>query len=422
MILYAFEVSFSWLLFYLVYALFLQKESFFSFNRGYLLVSLLGGLLLPFIEIETSNSYLSPLPVLLEGVTVGVEQNLATEVIANSSYFSFLFLMIGIYLIGVMVNSIRFLTGIYSIFKLYKSANIEQQTGYNIATTNNVHSPFSFGKYLFISNQINTPRKEYQYIIEHECTHIREKHSFDILFLEFLGIIFWFNPLVPLYKTALRDQHEYLADRAVLNNNASIKEYGQLLIEQSIPGIKIGLVNHLIYSQLKKRINMMTKKHSLRLPYFKYATSLAAFILAFWTVSCQKQAEPVSSTSTIEEEKIYEEVDRTAYFPGCKLDNKEAAKKCSSKELMAFIGKNIKYPAAAKDKKTEGMAVVRFVINKKGMIQDVETLKNPGEGCGEEAARIVNLMNKKGLIWTPAEKDGKVVSIKYTLPVMFRLE
>lgn len=410
MVSYLLELTFSWLLLYLAYQLFLQKEPYFFANRIYLLLSLVGGLLLPFLQIETSDDYLATLPVLLEEINIGASENFDSLTQYYFVNWSWQNVFITIYVSVVLLGFGRLFWGLYQIQKLCKNAEMLPQKNYTLVQTNQQHSPFSFGNYLFLGNDLNSDSKNYQYILRHEEAHIQQHHTFDILFVEILGIFFWFHPLVFLYKNALKDQHEYLADQAVLCH-ASTKEYGQLLIEQSICHSNMNLANHLIYSQLKKRINMMTKKHSLGLPYFKYATSLTVLMFVFWSVSAQKPKD----------EKVLTEADVMPYFKDCKNDDQAAATQCSMGKLMAFIGENLKYPTAAKEKKIEGLAVISFTVNKKGKVENVKIEKNPGEGCGEEAARIIKMMNDKNMVWVPGQKDGKDVAVQYNLPVRFRL-
>ena len=96
-------------------------------------------------------------------------------------------------------------------------------------------------------------------------------------------------------------------------------------------------------------------------------------------------------------------------------------KNCSHKKLVAFIGDNLKYPKTAMDKKVEGKALISFVINSQGLVENIKILENPGQGCGEEAVRVVELMNSKGMKWVPAQKDGKAVAVDFKLPFQFKL-
>ena len=88
---------------------------------------------------------------------------------------------------------------------------------------------------------------------------------------------------------------------------------------------------------------------------------------------------------------------------------------------MSYVYDNIKYPAIAREMGIEGMVVVSFVVDKDGSIVDLKILRDPGAGCGKEAARVVKLMNRLSQKWTPGKQRGQAVKVRYNLPVRFRL-
>ena len=109
--------------------------------------------------------------------------------------------------------------------------------------------------------------------MEHERTHVKSRYSVDVLLIELIQITFWFNPMIYLYKTALRQTHEYLADAAVLRHT-SRKTYGTMLLKQSLSGLEIALTHQFFHSHIKKRINMMYQKKSGRSAWLKYALAV----------------------------------------------------------------------------------------------------------------------------------------------------
>lgn len=108
----------------------------------------------------------------------------------------------------------------------------------------------------------------------------------------------------------------------------------------------------------------------------------------------------------VEEEQIFTIVEEMPSFPGG-----EAA-------LMKYLGKNIKYPAIAKDAGIQGTVYVTFVVNEEGAVKDVQVLRSIGGGCDEEAIRVVESMPK----WTPGKQRGKSVKVQYNLPIRFTLK
>ena len=91
---------------------------------------------------------------------------------------------------------------------------------------------FSFFRYLFWDNSITFTEREKSQILDHELVHIRQKHSFDIIYFEILGILFWFNPLIRFYKKSILDIHEFIADRLVVKHANDVSGYGQLIVRQ----------------------------------------------------------------------------------------------------------------------------------------------------------------------------------------------
>lgn len=117
-------------------------------------------------------------------------------------------------------------------------------------------------------NTIFVNRKEYanssieDELYTHEFTHVRQKHTLDILFIEALKTIFWFNPLLYFYKRAMQLNHEFLADEKVINTTANTVYYQNLLLEKASIGTTFSLASNLNFSITKKRFFMMTKTTS----------------------------------------------------------------------------------------------------------------------------------------------------------------
>lgn len=123
------------------------------------------------------------------------------------------------------------------------------------------------------------------------------------------------------------------------------------------------------------------------------------------------------------ESEIFKVVEVMPRFPGCEeVEDKMERKSCSQKKMLEFIYENVKYPEAARAKSTEGTVIVRFIIDTNGMIQEPSLIRNIGDGCGEEAMRVVGLMNEMPEKWIPGLQRGKPVDVYFNLPIKFRLE
>ncbi len=267
MISYALEVSICWCLFYLLYLVLLRRETFFSINRWYLTGTLLLGLLIPLLKIiplsGTQTALNEPLLFIASGPEV-----FATSFVENGSSIPSMHWIWWVYFLGVLITSLRLFKGLYRIYKLYKSSEIIYHEHYQLIKTKEYHLPFSFLNGVFISEQLPLS-KDIEKILKHELNHVQKKHTLDILFIEILGILFWWNPIVYLYKHALKETHEFMADASVLKETEE-KIYGQILLRQSISGLEIALANQFFNSHFKKRVQMMYQQKSKRQNLFKY--------------------------------------------------------------------------------------------------------------------------------------------------------
>lgn len=121
--------------------------------------------------------------------------------------------------------------------------------------------------------------------------------------------------------------------------------------------------------------------------------------------------------------EIFKVVEEMPRFPGCESEGTLAEKKaCADQKLLQFIYANIAYPSIARENGVEGTVVIRFVVNEKGLVSDSQILRDVGAGCGDEALRVVNLMNNMPERWTPGRQRGRAVKVYYTLPVKFVLK
>ncbi len=426
MLTYILEVSLCWMVFYSVYYLLLSKETFFKLNRTYLLLTSVLGLLIPLTDLSWFlQEPVEEVMYFMQPVTVGVEK-LEMIVVSDTSNSSFHIsaLLESIYWFGVALFCLRLLYGLYQLFSFFKNARIARSNGFYIATSGKVHSPFSFLNVLFWSDKLSLTEAERQNIFQHEEAHIFQRHSLDVFFMEALGVIFWCSPFIYLYKNSLKTVHEYLADDYVLRS-ANKKQYGHLLLRQSQSGPQVVLTNAMFNSQLKKRIEMMTKNKSSRKAAAKYLALLpviAILSLAFSNASFV--SPPIDSGFSLTQsdtvpsgDEIFKKVDVMPMFPGCDGITYENLKNCSSEKLLEFVYKNLKYPSEAKSKGVEGMVVVKFIVEKNGKISGAEMVRSVGSGTDEEVLRVVNMMPD----WIPGKQNGQGVRTQFVLPVKFQL-
>jgi TonB family protein len=294
---YLITVSICWIALYAIYHLFLRRETFFSINRGYLMGSLVLGALIPtyqwlpvglFVQEEVVSSYIVPLYNLQE-----------VAFVTATDTWSWIDTVWCLYAVGAALALARLAHGMWTIYQLRDEALREYINDVQIIRTSKAHLPFSFGRAVYISDVVDL-EIDVEQLIRHEHVHISEWHTADVLVVEMLKVFFWFNPILILYKKALQQAHEYVADAMVIKD-ISRKSYGQLLLRQSQSGMEIALANHFFHSQIKKRIQMMYKQKSKRSAMVKYLSAIPVLALL---VVCFSAYYPSNADDL--EDRLYE--------------------------------------------------------------------------------------------------------------------
>ncbi len=290
---------------YLVYRLVYRKEGYFVFNRVFLVAILLFSVVLPLMPIDL-GSFLG------ESTAISSAQNpiqainhfLLNEVIVNSSMetvsiksgVSWAFWIFVVYLVGIVIGLARLIYRISYLFYLTRVCPSNKIDGVTFITMPEGTPVFSFFRYVFVTKEILDHPEQHQQILAHENQHVKQLHSLDVLFCEMVALVFWFNPFIYLIKKEVRENHELLADDAVLMYYPDQHHYSMLLVTHSTQMNSQLLTHNFSYSLLKRRLFMMkNEKHPLRM-LFK---SVWVFIaLAMMMVACS-ESNPVSEDSAI---------------------------------------------------------------------------------------------------------------------------
>ncbi|MDO5979656.1 M56 family metallopeptidase [Flavivirga spongiicola] len=261
------------LFFLLVYDVFLKRETFFNWNRMYLLSTGVLSLILPFIKVDSfkkvvPQDYIVSLPEIVLGQSPVNSNNtiLLDVVVLNTNALS---IWEVIFYIGVLVAFSLFLFKVIKIFSLVIK-NPKQSIGKVVLVELlNSNAAFSFFHYIFLGEHIKIEDKET--ILKHELIHTEQKHTIDLLFFEVLRILFWFNPLVYMYQNRIATLHEFIADANALKHQNK-EAYYQNLLAQVFETKNISFINTFFnQSLIKKRIVMLSKSKSKQIHLFKYA-------------------------------------------------------------------------------------------------------------------------------------------------------
>lgn len=406
---------------YLVYHVFLRKDTFFKTNRFYLITAILFSLFIPFIDLSflfgpierTYFVLLDPIIISPEGIRVTLDN--------NPSVFQ---ILLAIYFTGVIIFLLRFLFQLGQLALLIHRYGISKRQGMRFVFTDKTYSPFSFFNIVFL-NRTDLESIDTQKIIAHEKVHIQQWHSLDLMLLEIITIIQWFNPFIWIYRHAVKTLHEYLADEGVLHSGMDVKVYSALLFSQST-GIQINdLANNFSKSLLKRRFIMMTKSRTQKFARLKLMFVLPLAFSMMLVISCGPDV-PVQQEKEIVKPQtdVPNEADRPPPPPQVQEDEKENIFTVVEvmpeypggvNEMMKFLAENIKYPTAAKENGVSGKVYVSFIVEKDGLISDITILRGIGAGCDEEAIRVIKMMPK----WKPGTQRGQAVRVQYNVPIKF---
>lgn len=274
------------------YYLFLERERIFKFNRAFLVSSLMFAYAIPFIPFKTSFATTNKTNLII-GEPL---QNLQQINIAQTSSLNWSKIFIILYLAISILFLIKFIYSIIKI-KLLKGQKIKYKNQ-KILIIDQDYAPFSFLNTIYFSRKYLLNNQIEERIFLHEKCHIEEKHSIDILFIEFLKVFSWFNPALFFFKKAMITNHEFLADEYVLQNNYDVSNYQHLILNEIKISQSFNLTHQFDFNNTKKRFIMMTSKNS-RFIGLKKLTLLPMLALLF--VLFTKKVDAQTATSVGED-------------------------------------------------------------------------------------------------------------------------
>lgn len=270
------------ILFYGLYYLIFRRLTFIRLNRIYLLSSLVIGLSLPLISYQIQEVIKIPARMEYKEITsVPLIMNRSTPLRSNAHIeenFDWNVILQGIYVLGIVLMLIKFSIIVYKLLKIKRIS-----TNGSFISTKSKYANSSFFNLIFIDDS-NLSEHEINQILEHEKWHIRLFHSYDLLFVEILKIIFWFNPILWLYQRSLSEVHEYEVDSRMIQVYNS-QAYAQLLLKLATTTPQLATTHQFSRKPLIDRIHFIfTKQKSVpmkRLAYLSVLPILAAFFMAF---------------------------------------------------------------------------------------------------------------------------------------------
>lgn len=445
---YLLQVNLYLILFYGFYRLLLRTETFFNLNRGYLVASAALAFFVPLMQSEWVRSWF---------VTEQVSQTFSTFYSPTTFYVTAQSatkgsLTVGdmfafAYIVGIILGVCRFGGNLAYLGKMMKK---------KVSGEKNQRA-FSFFNMVFVSKEL----KNRSTIMKHEFVHIRQLHSADIMLFELIAIFNWFNPIVYLYKSSIKQIHEFIADEVASRHEASKADYAMLLFQEQFGVQAIPLTNNFFNkSLLKLRIDMLQKQRSTRTALLKYGLTAPLFMTMIVVSSAtlasksianiednisevskqniekininprpSKSAKQVLSESGIDvsdaliispalakelnelketkndTNQVFTAVEHQAEFPG------------GMEAFAQYLQKNLKYPQTAVKANISGKVYIQFIVNQDGSTSNFDVLKSVGYGLDEEAIRVLKTIPQ----WTAGVHKGQKVNSRFTVPINFVL-
>ena len=343
--------------FYLLYLVFLRKETFYVGNRWYLVMGLVTAIVLPLITF-TKTVWVDPEPIskyievvpLVDDTTI---RTVTEEPMDWSLIFSSAYVLVS--LIIILKVGIEIASFFNKIIKLNK----QKDTNFTLIYSNSTENPFSFFKYIVINPTLFS-KEEYEHIITHERIHVKQFHSIDVLISKVFCALFWINPIIWLYRKAMLQNLEFIADNHSLEQIESKYEYQKTLLKVVANQQSLSITNPFYQSLIKKRIIMLHTNQSDRRNAWKYSLvlPLLGVFVFFFQVKVVAQ-EKQSTTKEIADKKI-------PFFIVIDKNNTEKQIKESSFAAKENYDVDLKFSKIKRNSKGEIISIKVAFTNKGG--------------------------------------------------------
>jgi TonB family protein len=437
--------------FYLVYSILLSRDTTYSRNRAFILISLLLALVFPLITLQTLKPWnIQVFGKLLSEVFITASSGQSKTAEHGLGSAGLLQIIYSVYIIVALIIVFKLIIDLLNLLFLIirhrnEGSHIIRFHGFNT-------SGFSAMGYIFINTRLSP--EDAGDIIRHEQNHLKQNHFFDIVFIEIVKAFQWFNPFVYLFNRSLRAIHEYQADQECISSGVPIVNYQSLLLNQVFKSRAFNLTNSFSNpSLIRKRMVMMTKKKTATIANLKILIAIPVTAIVFLAItayrdmpdsSIKNMVTKVSKQVSQSEINTYGELPPPPPPPPpaenkISKDNVKAPNENSvdnpdeapfvvvdqmpmfpggDPELLKYIGENTQYPEAAKAKNIQGKVIIKFCVTAEGKISLISVLKGVSPELDAEGIRVVQTLPA----FKPGKQSGKPVPVWYMVPISFTLK
>lgn len=390
-------------LFYLAYRFGLRRLTFYTLNRYFLLSGIACAALFPLLNFQDLFQSQAQEAAIHSTDYYAIDWNALQQYAASENFFTIWNILQYIFWTGAAVMLIRFVFQLISLLKIHLQSESGKINNESVKLMSGKINPFSFFKNLYINPALHSP-DELHTILSHERIHMRQWHSLDILAGEINHIFYWFNPGAWLMKTAIRENLEFITDRALLKSGINAKKYQYILLKTVTGQQGVQLANNFNLSHLKKRIMMMNKTKSSDLHLLRYLLMLP--LLA--TISLLMSSSEAQTTSTA---KKYSSIIKKTVISATPTDTIPESQKHLPDDYKAFLRRNPSINDIHWSNPVDGRATIAIIYFKNGK-RDKIHLTDPAE-----VKKVTMKYGKLPIPPTPPPPKPKVI---YTPPKVIK--
>ncbi|MEX2232499.1 MAG: TonB family protein [Cyclobacteriaceae bacterium] len=403
---YLIELSAIHIALILGYWFFLRKERQYAKMRFYLITSTLLALTIPLLKLpKLLFNGTEPIDVIpMEAIPLDAMTITPT---VDTSIWSYE-LLIWIYLTISVFFLLKFLNGVLYLIWLERKSTYEKFSDLYIRRVGNIKGSFTFFNWIFLSDEIDKNRQDYDVILKHEKAHASLGHTYDLMFFELFKVCFWWLPTAWFINREIREIHEYQADACALKSY-NVDQYSSILISSILKSNGLSLASSFHDSLILKRLTAM-KQQAKNVSPWKLGALSALCALLFTVFACSEEKKDEANVDNLSDKskiegKIFTIVEQQPEFEGG-MDG-----------FRKYIMNEIRYPLQARQMGVEGQVDVQFVVGKDGSLSDVTAIKGIGAGCDSEAVRVL----QNAPAFKPGTQNGKPVFVRMVVPVVFKL-
>ncbi|WP_170837078.1 peptidylprolyl isomerase [Aquimarina amphilecti] len=286
--------------------MFHKKDTFFTVNRVYLLVTSVLSLTLPFIKVKSiqetiPDDYVVNLPTVFIGERISNNTIEVANTVSSASLNINWWLVL--YTVGVSITVFLFIRKIVIIRSLKEKSTKGMVNKFPVRILSNSKDAFTFWNTIYIGNELSETEKDK--ILIHEIVHLKQKHTLDLIWFEIIKILFWFNPLVYIYHSRIITLHEYISDASAIRQLGKRAYYEQLL-NSNFQTKNVKFTNNFFnHKLLKKRIIMLQKTKSKSNAKLKYLAIVPLLVVMLTFTAFSQKAVAIANISS---EKITDEI------------------------------------------------------------------------------------------------------------------